>query len=71
MSNPQFSIEEKLNESGSTSVFRAFDNVLHRRVLLKVLHKHLASDYEFRERFTREARACAALRSEHIIKCTG
>ena len=68
MSNPQFTIEEKISESGSTTVYRAFDLVLHRTVLLKVLHKHLAGDPELRERFTREARACAALRSEHIVQ---
>lgn len=64
----QFTIEEKINESATTIVYRAFDEVLHRRVLLKVLQKHLANDTDIRERFTREARACAALRSEHIVQ---
>lgn len=64
----QFTIEEKISESTTTSVYRAFDESLRRRVLLKVLHKHLANDADLNARFVREARACAALRSEHIVQ---
>ncbi len=63
-----FTIEATINESSTTRVYRAFDETLHRRVLLKVLHKHLANDRQLRERFVREARACAALRSEYIAQ---
>lgn len=63
-----FTIEAMINESSTTRVYRAFDETLHRRVLLKVLHKHLANDRQLRERFVREARACAALRSEYIVQ---
>lgn len=66
-----FTIESLLNESSSTRVYRAFDEALHRPVLLKVLHKHLASEPQVHERFVREARACAALRSEHIVQVYG
>ena len=38
----QFRIEEKITESGSTTVYRAFQEALARPVLLKVLHQHLA-----------------------------
>lgn len=68
MSNTQFKIEQKINESSTTIVYRAFDEILHRTVLLKVLHKHLANDQDLRQRFIREARACAALQSEHIVQ---
>src|SRR5512136_2946746 len=64
----QFTIEEKIQESNFTSVYRAFDAVLQRRVLLKVLHKHHAADPVLHQRFMREAQACAALRSEHIVQ---
>jgi serine/threonine protein kinase len=64
----QLTVEEKINESSFTSVYRAFDTVLQRRVLLKVLHKHHASDHDLLQRFMREAQACAALRSEHIVQ---
>ena len=68
MNGVQFKIEQKLNESGTTIVYKAFDESLHRHVLLKVLHKHLSNDPDLRERFVREARACAALHSEHIAQ---
>ncbi len=68
MNGVQFKIEQKINESATTIVYRAFDEVLHRTVLLKVLHKHLANDDSLRQRFIREARASAALRSEHIVQ---
>lgn len=68
MKNVQFKIEQKINESATTIVYRAFDEMLHRTVLLKVLHKHLANDESLRQRFIREARASAALRSEHIVQ---
>ena len=58
----QFRIDEKISESGSTTVYRAYQETLDRPVLLKVLHQHLASDPVVRERFTREAKACAHLR---------
>ncbi|MGA9407269.1 MAG: serine/threonine-protein kinase [Bacteroidota bacterium] len=63
-----FTIEATISESSTTRVYRAFDETLHRHVLLKVLHKHLAHDEQLRERFVREARACAALRSEYIVQ---
>ncbi|MGA7160885.1 MAG: serine/threonine-protein kinase [Bacteroidota bacterium] len=63
-----FTIEATISESSTTKVYRAFDETLHRRVLLKVLHKHLAHDEQLRQRFVREARACAALRSEYIVQ---
>ncbi len=63
-----FTIEATISESSTTRVYRAFDETLHRRVLLKVLHRHLAHDEHLRERFVREARSCAALRSEYIVQ---
>jgi len=64
----QFKIEQKINESATTIVYRAFDEKLHRPVLLKVLQKHLVGDDGLKQRFIREARAYAALRSEHIVQ---
>ncbi len=61
-------LNEKISESATTSVFRAFDDTLGREVLLKVLHSHLAHDEPVRQRFIREARACASLRSENIVQ---
>lgn len=64
----QFRIEETISESSTTRVYRAFQVTLARRVLLKVLRPHLATDPAIRERFEREAHTCARLRSEHIVQ---
>ena len=63
-----FSILEKISESSTTAVYRAYQNVLDRTVLLKVLHKHLLRDKNLVARFTREAKACAILHSENIVQ---
>jgi serine/threonine protein kinase len=61
-------LHDKISESATTSVYRAYDEALGREVLLKVLHRHLAHDDQVRQRFIREARACAALHSEYIVQ---
>jgi serine/threonine protein kinase len=65
---PQFRIEKTISESSTTRVYRAYQIALARRVLLKVLRPHLANDPAVRERFVREAHACAQLRSEYIVQ---
>jgi len=68
MSQDSFAILEKISESPTTAVYKAHQNVLGRTVLLKVLHKHLLRDKNLVSRFTREAKACAILRSENIVQ---
>jgi beta-lactam-binding protein with PASTA domain len=48
-------------------VFRAHDAVLERDVAIKVLHRQLAGDRGFVERFRREARAAASLSYPNIV----
>ncbi len=48
-------------------VFRAHDAVLAREVAIKVLHRPLASDQGFVDRFRREARAAAVLSHPNIV----
>ncbi len=48
-------------------VFRAHDAVLAREVAIKVLHRTLAGDSGFIDRFRREARAAASLNHPNII----
>jgi len=50
-----------------SSVFRARDRQLDRRVAIKVLHEHYAADPEYLERFRREARAVARLSHPNIV----
>ncbi len=64
----QFIIQETLNESATTTVYKAHQSVLNRTVLLKILHKHLIDDDTLAERFRREARACALIRSEFVVQ---
>jgi serine/threonine protein kinase len=68
VSSGQFVLQEKLNESATTAVYKAHQDVLGRTVLLKILHKHLADDPVLVERFKREARACALIRSDDIVQ---
>ncbi len=49
-------------------VYRARDSQLLRDVAVKVLHPHLASDPESRQRFLREAQAAARLRHPNIVE---
>lgn len=48
-------------------VFRAHDAVLAREVAIKVLHRPLAADQGFVDRFRREARAAAVLSHPNIV----
>ena len=60
-------LEEQIGAGGMAVVFRASDERLGRRVALKLLAPALAADKSFRQRFTRESRAAAAVDDPHII----
>ena len=63
----RYELEELVGEGGMSSVYRAHDAVLERRVAIKVLHEHFSHDAEYVERFRREARAIARLAHPHIV----
>jgi hypothetical protein len=56
-----------VGRGGMGIVLRAFDEKLHRVVALKVLAPELAASPTARQRFTREARAAAAVSHEHVV----
>ncbi|VTT96810.1 abc transporter substrate-binding protein : Urea/short-chain amide ABC transporter, periplasmic urea/short-chain amide-binding protein OS=Rhodopirellula sallentina SM41 GN=RSSM_05980 PE=4 SV=1: Pkinase: Peripla_BP_5 [Gemmataceae bacterium] len=56
-----------LGTGGMGVVFEAEEVALSRRVALKVLLPELAKDRDSRERFLREARAAAAVQSDHVV----
>src|SRR5437868_8805497 len=63
----RYELEELVGTGGMSTVFRARDVQLDRRVALKILHEHYAADPEYLERFRREARAVARLSHPNIV----
>ncbi|MDP9285491.1 MAG: protein kinase [Actinomycetota bacterium] len=63
----RYELEELVGVGGMSSVFRAHDRLLDRKVALKVLHQHYAGDEEYVERFRREARSVATLSHPNIV----
>jgi serine/threonine-protein kinase len=63
----RYELEELVGSGGMSSVYRAHDRVLDRKVALKVLHQQLASEDEYVERFRREARMVAGLLHQNIV----
>ena len=63
----RYEVEDLVGTGGMSSVYRARDSVLGRRVALKILHEHFSSDDEYVERFRREARAIARLNHPNIV----
>jgi eukaryotic-like serine/threonine-protein kinase len=62
----KYEVEEYLG-GGMSRVYRAKDNVLGRRVALKVLADSVASDPEAKARFLQEARLASSIAHENII----
>ena len=52
---------------GMASVYLANDQVLDRKVALKVIHSHLAKDKSFVEKFQREAKMAAQLSHPNLV----
>jgi predicted Ser/Thr protein kinase len=63
----RYELEELVGTGGMSTVFRAHDRQLERRVAIKILHEHYADDPEYLERFRREARAVAKLSHPNIV----
>src|SRR5438045_616096 len=63
----RYELEELVGTGGMSSVFRAHDRLLDRKVALKILHQQYNDDDEYLERFRREARAVAALSHPNIV----
>jgi serine/threonine-protein kinase len=63
----RYELEELVGTGGMSSVYRAHDRLLERKVALKVLHDVLGRDADTIERFRREARSVAQLSHPHIV----
>jgi serine/threonine-protein kinase len=64
----RYRLLEELGHGGMAVVFRAEDPRLGREVAIKVMHAHLWGKAEYAARFSREARAVAALRHSNIVE---
>ncbi|QEL21074.1 serine/threonine-protein kinase [Limnoglobus roseus] len=62
-----YRILKMLGEGGMGFVFRGHDPALNRDVALKVMRPEVASKPQAADRFLREGRAAAGLKSDHII----
>lgn len=62
-----YSLVEKIGEGATGELYRAIDERLRREVAVKLLKPELAAIPTARARFEREARACAALKHDHIV----
>lgn len=64
----RYRLLEQLGAGGMGVVYAALDQVLNRKVALKVVLPHHAADPEFRSRFAREAETQARLDSAHVVR---
>ena len=63
----RYELEELVGSGGMSSVYRAHDRLLDRKVALKVLHQQYTDDAEHVGRFRHEARAVATLSHPNIV----
>jgi serine/threonine protein kinase len=62
-----YTVEEQIGRGGMAVVYRAADARLNRSVALKILAPELANDTAYRQRFSREMRAAAAVDHPNIV----
>jgi hypothetical protein len=63
----KYELAEELGAGSMGTVYRARDTVLDREVALKTIRTGPSVEPEIKERFYREARACARLQHPHIV----
>ena len=63
----RYRLDAQVGAGGMSTVYRAFDATLERRVAIKLMHREIAADSDQLERFRREARAVAQLSHPHIV----
>src|SRR5215216_2297880 len=63
----RYRLDAQVGTGGMSTVYRAFDSTLERRVAIKLMHRDIAGDSDQLERFRREARAVAQLSHPHVV----
>ncbi len=66
----KYRIEERLDEGGMGTVYRATHVLMEKTVAIKVLHPSLAADTNIVARFTREAKAASRISHPHALTVT-
>src|SRR5438270_1407272 len=66
--NGRYRLEARIGHGGMSTVYRALDETLQRRVAVKLMNREVVSDSAQLERFRREARAVAQLNHPHIVQ---
>ena len=64
----RYRIKALIGEGGMASVYSAMDEMLERRVAIKILHPHLGRNNDIRERFLLEAKTVSGLDHPNIIR---
>lgn len=64
----RYEVTDILGEGAMARVYTARHQILGNKYAVKVMHPTLASDANLRERFLREARAAAAIDSDHVVR---
>ncbi len=67
----KYEVQEVIGQGGMGVVIKAYEPALHRLVAIKVLAAAIAGSATARQRFTREARAAAAVCHDHIVVMHG
>ncbi|MDZ7728171.1 MAG: serine/threonine-protein kinase [Dehalococcoidia bacterium] len=63
-----YRLERRLGSGGMGTVYEAVDLRVNARVAIKLLHPHLATDSNYKERFVREAHVAALLLSPYTVR---
>ncbi|CAB4622666.1 MAG: protein kinase [Actinobacteria bacterium] len=63
----RYQVEQVVARGGMATVYLAMDLRLERKIALKVIHPHLASNESFRDKFIREARIAAKLSHPNLV----
>ncbi len=63
----RYRLESKLGSGGMSTVYLAVDEVLDRRVAIKIMHREISDQADQLERFRREARAVASLSHPNLV----
>ncbi len=63
----RYTVISRVGSGGMADVYLAEDELLGRKVAVKVLHHHFAEDAEFVERFRREASSAAGLSHPNVV----